>query len=100
MSFSTFEHAWSTCLNHMVTKWYTQKGSSTGAFCKKRYVHGSVHQTLHMQWFECRWAIRGNRTLHALLNISFTVHKLYACRTPPKQMCGMPDMSLVSLTSF
>jgi hypothetical protein len=33
-----------------------------------------------------------------LLNISFTVHKLYTWLTHPKQLCGMPDMSLVSLT--
>ena len=36
----------------------------------------------------------------ALLNISFTVHKLYTWLTHPKQLCGMPDMSLVSLTGF
>ena len=36
----------------------------------------------------------------ALLNISFTVHKLYTWLTHPKQLCGMPDMFLVSLTGF
>ena len=36
----------------------------------------------------------------ALLNISFTVDKLYTWLTHPKQLCGMPDMSLVSLTGF
>ena len=34
----------------------------------------------------------------ALLNISSTVHKLYTWLAHPKQLCGMPDMSLVSLT--
>ena len=36
----------------------------------------------------------------ALLNISFTVHKLYTWLIHPKQLFGMPDMSLVSLTGF
>ena len=36
----------------------------------------------------------------ALLNISFTVHKLYTWLTHPEQLCDMPDISLVSLTGF
>ena len=36
----------------------------------------------------------------ALLNIIFTVHKLYSWLTHPKQLCCMSDMSLVSLTGF
>ena len=35
-----------------------------------------------------------------LLNTSFTVYKLYTWLTHPKQLCGMPDMSVVSLTGF
>ena len=35
-----------------------------------------------------------------MLNVSITVHKLYTSLTHPKQLCGMPDMSQVSVTGF
>ena len=35
-----------------------------------------------------------------LLNLSFTVQRLYTWLTHPKQLCGMPDILLVSLTGL